>query len=96
MANKLKMATITAFECLLEQGWSQRRIARELGVDRETIARYARPGSPGGAKPAISTAGRPSRCECHRTVIASKLEAGLSAQRIWQDLRTEDGFAGSG
>lgn len=95
MANKLKMATITAIECLLEQGWSQRRIARELRIDRETVARYARPASPGGAKPAISTAGRPSRCEPYRPVVASRLEAGLTAQRIWQDLRAEEGFAGS-
>jgi hypothetical protein len=29
---------------LLELGWSHRRIAREAGVDRETVARYARAG----------------------------------------------------
>jgi DNA-binding NarL/FixJ family response regulator len=25
---------------LSERGWSQRRIARELGINRETVARY--------------------------------------------------------
>ena len=58
-------------------GLVARRIARELGVDRETVARYARAEPPGGPKPAISTAGRPSRCECCpfpsiRTVVSRK------------------------
>lgn len=95
MANKLKMAAIKAIQCLLGRGWSQRRIARELGVDRETVARYARPGSEEPSKPAISTAGRPSCCRPYQTVIESKLEAGLTAQRIWQDLAAEHGFKGS-
>lgn len=95
MANRLKMATIEAIRGLLEQGWSQRRVARELGIDRETVARYVRPGEPEASKPAISTAGRPSQCSPYRGVVESKLEAGLSAQRIWQDLVGEHGFAGS-
>lgn len=107
MANRLKMATINAIRCLLERGWSRRRIARELGVDRETVARYARRERQDGSKPAISTAGpspaerlrpasgRPSSCERYRPIIVSKLEAGLTAQRIWQDLAAEHGFEGS-
>ncbi len=35
MANYLKMAKIQAIQGLLEQGWSQRRIARELCIDRK-------------------------------------------------------------
>jgi Homeodomain-like domain len=42
MANRLKMVNIQAVIGLLEQGWSYRRIARELGIDRETVARYDR------------------------------------------------------
>jgi len=71
MANRLKMAKIHAIIGLLEQKWSYRRIARELGVDRDTVARYDRlrhnrskpaivaPGSvlPEGPNPAIPTAG---------------------------------------
>jgi transposase len=95
MANVLKMAKINAIWCLLEQGWSRRRIARELGVHRETVSRYAREGPEGISKPAISTAGAKSLCEGYRGVIEGKLEAGLSAQRIWQDLRGEQGFEGS-
>jgi len=36
-----------------------------------------------------------SKCEPFRTQIEQKIEAGLSAQRIFQDLRTEHGFDGA-
>jgi hypothetical protein len=40
MANQLKMAEIYSIVTLRAQGWSHRRIARELGIHRETVARY--------------------------------------------------------
>lgn len=40
MANRLKMAMVQSILLLHTQGWSGRRIARELGVDRETVSRY--------------------------------------------------------
>ena len=40
MANVLKMAKVNSIQVLHARGWSQRRIARELGVHRETVARY--------------------------------------------------------
>lgn len=40
MANQLKMAMVNAIWTLKQRGWSQRRIARSLGIDRETVARY--------------------------------------------------------
>ena len=40
MANRLKMATVQSILTLHERGWSQRRIAVELDVDRETVSRY--------------------------------------------------------
>jgi transposase len=36
------MADVKKIEALLELGWSQRRIAREVGCRRETVARYQR------------------------------------------------------
>jgi len=100
MAHRLKMAKIHAIEALLRLGWSHRRIARELGVHRETVSRYDRLR---GSKPAISTpgsdphteCGRKSHCEAFRDLIEQRLQQGLSAQRIFQDLRVETGFAGS-
>jgi transposase len=122
MANYLKMAVVHAISGLLERGWAYRRIARELGVDRETVARYDRlrlagaskpanvpPGfGPGDqAKPANPTPGSgelimparslgpPSQCQPFAEVIKRKLAQDLSAQRIWQDLVSEQGFTGS-
>ncbi len=95
---------------LAERGWSRRRIARELGLNRETVARYLGPVMavdpnpaipPTGSdspKPAIvptgSAAGRRSACEPFRVFIERGLERGLSAQRLYQDLITEYRFAG--
>jgi transposase len=128
MSNRLKMANIHTIIGLLEQGWSYRRIARELGVDRDTVARYDRlghsrpksaivpPGSElseaanptnptAGSGPSLEdlffieapgrTPGRTSQCDPFRDVITKKLDEGLSAQRIWQDLASESGFTGS-
>lgn len=179
MANQLKMAEQHVIIRLAENGWSYRRIARELGIHRETVARYvalarverqqealAGPPPPdrgagpfvsnrdgpiavvgsmagddpalsdrsskpaismtglqaaepcpfdvelpvgerfdgqdslttdcrSGPKPAISiagSAGRRSHCEPYRAVILEALERGLTAQRIWQDLRADHGF----
>lgn len=136
MPNRLKVARTNTIEQLLKNGWSHRRIARELGVHRETVSRYAKlfviaeepkpaistagsstetiagndpnpaiptAGSQDGSaltsssKPAIPTAGksgRRSQCEIHRSAIETKLSLGLSAQRIWQDLRSEQNFEG--
>ena len=42
MANQLTMADIQAILTLHKRGWRNRRIARELNVDRETVAKYIR------------------------------------------------------
>jgi transposase len=167
MANRLKMAPQHAIVVLARRGWSFRRIARELGVHRDTVAEYVRRAAqcgppidsnpaipiigwaganpaipivgasaserapaltgaeppepadasaipvgspPGESNPAIAiigatgrpaalvlpkSAGQRSRCEPYRAVILTKLEQGLSAQRLWQDLRSEQGFSDS-
>jgi transcriptional regulator with XRE-family HTH domain len=40
VANQLKMALIDTIQRLRQQKWSQRRIAKELQIDRETVSRY--------------------------------------------------------
>lgn len=56
--NQLKMDIQQAINSLSRNGWSQRRIARELNIDRETVARYRRLNQPAAApKPAIPPAG---------------------------------------
>jgi transposase len=137
MSNRLKVAMIDIILSFHRRGWSQRRIANELGINRETVARYLKQASaapkpaiaPTGSdnlepapKPAIAPSGssdleiavsavvptldsasdrsgqargRPSDCEPWRDIIQSKLNQGLSAQRIYQDLSSEHTFQGS-
>jgi len=136
MANQLNMATIDTILMLRRQRWSIRRIARTLGIHRDTVARHlqqanqagaptdssevklgqAPTGSPEvklGQAPTGSTDPhqdgtvtatsppakhrlplQPSLCEPFRAVIQAKLDQGLSAQRIFQDLVAEHGFTG--
>jgi transposase len=90
VANHLKMADQQRIHALLELGWSHRRIAREAGVDRETVARYARLGRSNPANPIVgekpSTSEPLSQAVEHDAVIRQGVRQGLSAQRIWQDL----------
>jgi len=69
MANRLKMAEHNAILGLARLGWSFRRIAAELGIDRETVARHVKaargdpsgpgtaPGTSPGSNAAISITG---------------------------------------
>ena len=121
MSNVLKVSHQEAIRSLYQKGWSQRRIARELGINRRTVRRYTEakctslstPGSgepteakcttisiPGAdeKEPVVWVAepwGRRSRCEPFEAAIEAKMKAGLSAQRIYQDLIEENGFTGS-
>jgi len=96
MANRIKVAMRNAILGLRRQGWSFRRIARELGVHRKTVARHVRLAeSQNGPNPTAGNSGPESLCEPFREVVLAKLDARLSAQRIWQDLVSEHGFAAS-
>lgn len=70
MGNYLKMADRRRIEALLELGWSYRRIQRETGVDRETVARYDPGRDPKSAK--VPT-GSQSACEPYRQTIEAAL-----------------------
>jgi len=59
MANFLKTSTRQEILRLVQLGWTHRRIARELKVDRGTISRYARLATPG------ATADRPLWPPCY-------------------------------
>lgn len=105
MANQLEMAMVNAILTLKQRGWSQRRIARELGIDRETVARRlhlqgadpkpATNAPTGSVDEDTQKAGPESQCEPFRKIVQDKLQSGLSRQRIYQDLRDEHGFEGS-
>lgn len=107
--NQLSVSLQHSILTLAGHGWSQRRIARELDLNRETVGKYLRlagskpailtPGSEGApdSKPAISTlgSGRQSSCLPWQPQIEAAVAVGLSTQRIYQDLVCEHGFAGS-
>ena len=57
MANQKTVAVIDAILTYYRKGWSQRRIARELAIDRETVARHVAVALAADSKPAISIAG---------------------------------------
>ncbi|MDY0171184.1 MAG: IS21 family transposase [Thermoguttaceae bacterium] len=131
------MSKVKSVLALREQGWPLCRIAQELGIHRQTVARYvalhskstqAPTGSespkstqaPTGSDDPKSTeaptgsgdrksteappasesgsesgcAGR-SVCEPLREAIEAKVDQGLHARRIFQDLTDEHGFQGS-
>jgi transposase len=127
--NYLKVNVQQSILTLAGHGWSRRRIARELKLDRATVRRrlegaeanaaistpgsdstadsnaaISTPGSDSAARsePAtivpsgsVAGAGRKSVCAPWAVVIQAALSAGLSAQRIYQDLVTEHSFPGS-
>src|SRR5277367_919022 len=96
MANQLKMAEVQAILALARSGWSNRSIARHLDVHRETVGRHIRLAAEGSdSKPASAPLGSISTASPWREVIVQKLEAGLTAQRIYQDISSDHGYAGS-
>ena len=134
MANKLKVQEQQAISNLTKLGWGIRKIARQLGLSRNTVRSYVRtleasqtgpiaeeilrssglsslgsglqndPLSTAGSAQEqnqtdpLSTAGnhgRKSLCVDHASVVLAKVEAGLTAQRIYQDLKAEGSFGGS-
>ena len=108
MANQIDMVANESILRLHGQGLSNRSIARLLQLDRETVARCIRlrvdpkpAGVPAGIgdgvepKPAGVPAGIPaSRSAPYHDQILRGVEAGLTAQRIFQDLRGDQGFGG--
>ena len=78
--NQLKMDLQESINALSRNGWSQRRIARELGLNRETVARYRRLARLAArAKPAIPPAGsEPTQIANPANLPAESLKRGQS------------------
>ncbi|HOP99001.1 MAG TPA: hypothetical protein PLK78_16405, partial [Verrucomicrobiota bacterium] len=96
--NQLKVNQQQSIIALHKQGWSGRRIARELGLDRGTVGKYLAYHSKSATNPQTGSVGLPgpaSLCDPWREQIESALERGLSIQRIYQDLVAEGQFSGS-
>ena len=93
MGNYLKVDKRQQVVALLELGWSYRRIESEAGVRRETASRYDKLRRSKAAKVFPGT--KPRQCSSSAVFhdeIVEKVEAGLSAKRVWQDLVEEFGY----
>lgn len=129
--NQLKVSIQQSIIVLTTRGWSRRRIARELGVDRATVGRQllraeaeanaatnpahgseGDPPSNAASNPAHGSASDPSAnaatnpahgsvsgpvslCRPFTAQIEAGVQAGLSTQRIYQDLVRDHGFGGA-
>lgn len=118
MANQLAMDKALAIKHLQQAGYSERKIAEQLGVSRKAVRYHlgrirakdtkaptgsALTGSepskdtkaPTGSELAKSPPATPVSASLAHTFhdsIVAKLDQGLTAQRIFQDLQTEHGF----
>jgi transposase len=92
MSNIIKMEQQEAITGLKAQGWSDRKIAKELGLHRATVKRYV------DSKCTIAQTGKvgiSSLCLAHESEIKEWYESGLSIERIHTDLKLQHDFKGS-
>src|SRR4029077_13206952 len=90
MSNVLTVSLQATIYSLHDRGWSRRRIARELGIDRETVGRYLLLAKPAisttgvegtdEAKPAISTAGGEGAGEAKPAISTAGKGIGRKSQ----------------
>ncbi len=90
MSNITRMELQESIKALQTKGWSTRRIVRELGLNRRTVARYAADSK--CTTPQIGKQGTESLCEAYREEIRKWYEGGLSVERIRRDLWESHGF----
>jgi transposase len=108
MARYLKMILQERVSALLALGWSERRVAREAGVHRNTVRRYSEEArakctktpaedlQQSGSSDSHSTAiRRPFAAAAFRDEILVAIQTGDSAQVIYQHLVESYGYVGS-
>jgi transposase len=85
MSNLLKVAMIDVIHSLYRQGLSQRAIARELGVNRETVARYlhqikaeSKPANAPTGSTAADVESKPANAPIGSTAVDSTIDHGVS------------------
>lgn len=96
--NRLSMNERESIIGLLRLGWKQRRIARETGAHRATIAkivRELRAGRQSVPEVATDPPGSRSSCEPHRPFIEAEVAKGRNGVAIYQDLVEHHGYPGA-
>lgn len=99
MSNVLKVSEQEAIKSLKERGWSQRRIAQELGLNRRTVARYGSkctgqvtPGS-GGPGMGSDAAGWEPKCTREVTPGAARVRSACEEYREWIQEKVGQGLS---
>src|SRR5882672_5443654 len=77
--NQLNVSLQQSITTLAAKGWSARKIARELGVHRETVGRYLHSVAP-DSKPAIPPAGSPEDSDSKPAIVPTGAKAGRTSQ----------------
>src|SRR5438132_7544632 len=77
--NQLNVSLQHSIATLAANGWSARKIAREMGVHRETVGRYLRPPQP-DSKPAIPPPGSREDSDSKPAIVPAGSKAGRTSQ----------------
>jgi hypothetical protein len=86
--NQLDVSLQHSIATLTAKGWSARKVARELGVDRETVSRYLRLET---AKPAIPPIGSPEPADSKPAILPIGPKVGRTVRGgSWGRISTFD------
>ena len=91
--NRLEVSLQQTIITLAQRGWSQRRIARELAVDRETVKRYASPAKPATNPTAGSETPKPASGENPTTGSNPSIKAAEPAKPATAATNPTAGFS---
>src|ERR1700693_4160856 len=86
MANQLKMAEVQAIISLARNSWSNRHIARQLGVHRDTGGRYLPLAAGTDSKPASAPLGSEARSESAPLGPQAQVAGQASAAGPWREV----------
>src|SRR2546426_12034741 len=85
MSNFLKMDLVNAIQALKSKGWSKRRIARELQIDRQTVRKYLRAASNNLATLSSSGAAPADSDQNHPLSTPGNLEVTAVIERVYAE-----------
>lgn len=95
MSNVLKVSEQEAIRSLAERGWSRRRIARELGLNRRTVSRYwakcTREVTPGSGEPDYGEEADEAGSKCTREVTPGVLRARSACEGYRREIEEKVG-----
>ena len=77
--NQLNVSLQHSIATLAAKGWSARKIARELGVHRETVGHYLQPAA-ADSKPAIPPTGSAEASDSKPAILPAGSKAGRTSQ----------------